>query len=71
MTDVTPLLASSMSPDATRAAGAVSAVTAIVVALVVAAVVGACLFLLFRRGSIADRARRDAGADEPDRDQRR
>ncbi len=46
--------------------------TAVLVVLVVAVVVAGCLFLLFRRGSIADRARRDqTDPDEPEPDQRR
>jgi hypothetical protein len=64
---VTLVLASSMrSPT-----GHGGSSTALVVVLVVAVLVAGCLFLLFRRGSIADRARRDeTRPPEPGSDQR-
>jgi hypothetical protein len=69
--DVALLLASSMSPGANHASGSVSTQGALLIALAVGALAGGCLFLLFRRGSIGDRARHDEPAAETDRDQRR
>ena len=39
----------------------------VLIVIVVALIVGLCLYLLFRRGSIADRARREleGGPDDP------
>jgi len=39
----------------------------VVIVLVVLAAAGACLYLLFRRGSIADRARQEAADDTEER----
>jgi hypothetical protein len=64
---VTFLLASSMRPGAGHAGGS----TTVLMVVVVGALVAVCLFLLFRRGSIADRARRDErDVDEPEPGQR-
>jgi hypothetical protein len=64
---VTSIVASSMPPEVAHGGS-----STVLVVLVVGALVAGCLFLLFRRGSIADRARRDPrDLDEPGPDQRR
>ena len=69
---MTLVLASSMRPEVGHGGS-----TTVLVVLVVGALVAGCLFLLFRRGSIADRARRDEadvderGVDQPEPDQRK
>jgi hypothetical protein len=61
------VLASSMkvTPGAGRSGGLVD----LFIVVGVVALIAVCLFLLFRRGSIADRARREAADDnEPSAD---
>ena len=58
---VNPVLASTMQvqPGQGRSGGLVD----LLIVVAVLAAVGVCLFLFFRRGSVADRARREAVDD--------